>query len=154
NGQAPNRPATGSQLESVRNARPNVSIDDRDWNHNTTPMAATRTTMRTAGVAVSQPKARSAADVVRPLMSVDPNAFEGPHFLLDDGSGQRRVAELGRIPLAVGERPPHDLDHGARLHRIGWLFVEEQPCERGDWVGVGAGRVRDRYAKVVGHVRG
>ena len=59
-----------------------------------------------------------------PLHLIQRGELERDHFFR-----KRRVSELGRKLLSVGERPANEVAHDLRALFVLWRFVEEQPRE-------------------------
>src|SRR5262245_58353463 len=69
--------------------------------------------------------------------------------LLDDRRRKRRVVEVGRVLLAVEDRPVEQPSQRNRLRLLGHGLERQNPGEAGDWVRLRAWRVHDRDSKVV-----
>src|SRR5262249_28959887 len=74
--------------------------------------------------------------------------------LLHDGRGERRVEERGRMLLPVVDRPPQELHERTTLGFVLLILVDEQPREARDGIGLLTRGVRQRHAKIGGHVLG
>src|ERR1051325_7197438 len=130
NGNAPNSPETGSQVERVQKAKPNLRMESADCHASTMPMPATsRSTTNAKGLV---------------------NLRKRPRLLVDHRLRQRRVSERAGELLSVRQRPFHEVGHQPRALVVVVLFVQKNPGERGDRIRSVAGRVRDRDAEVVG----
>src|SRR6188474_2816668 len=137
-GRAPKSPATGSQVVVAQNPKPNCLIESHDSVNSTTPIALTITRTRTANAPVPMRKPRSPwlpRRASRGVGSGDTNLCQRRHLHLHDLLRQRRVAELGGVLLAVGERPLHELHHHLALRLVLRVLVEQQPGERGNRIG-------------------
>src|SRR5512143_940836 len=101
NGSAPNSPETGSQVVPFQNAKPNFSIESRDWWASTTPIPRTIRQTRTAKAPVPRRKPRSRRKSVRDgraaIGLLDPG--ERRHLHLHDARGEGRVAQLRTVLL-------------------------------------------------------
>src|SRR2546430_13699051 len=58
------------------------------------------------------------------------------HFHLDHRLRQRRVSEVRRKLLSVGQRPLQEVDHRLGLLLVLRVLVEQQPGKRGDRIDV------------------
>src|SRR6185295_242466 len=141
-GSAPNSPTTGSHTSVRQKFSPNFRIDSIDSLVRVTPIAKTIATSRNPNRPVPSRNARS-------LRYFD--LAKGRHLELDDGFGQRGVAQVGAVLLAVGQRPLHEVHHRLRLRLVLRVLVEEQPGEGRDRIDAFARRVGDRYAEVGRH---
>ena len=63
---------------------------------------------------------------------------------LHDRSRERRVAEVLRELLAVGEHPAHEVVEGLRQGLVLRVLVDEEPRERRDRIHALANRMSDR----------
>src|SRR5215213_3334885 len=69
----------------------------------------------------------------------------------DDLCRKGRVAHLGSHLLPVVNGPPEEIYEGLAFYGVLLLFVNEQVGEGRYRVGIGAGRVCDRYPQIAGH---
>ena len=113
-------------------------------------------TTRTTTATAATPGAELEAAGPRRLQRASPHdtliVAERVHLELDDLGRQRRVAELGRELLAVGQRPLHEVHHDLALRLVLRVLVEQQPGERRNRIDALARRVGDRHAEVLRHV--
>src|SRR5689334_12454475 len=125
-GSAPNCPATGSHVLVVQKANPKARIDSHDSRTSVAAMPATMTSTRAATSPVNSRNALSSCFLK--LSDLLQRLELEAHDLL----GQRRIAQLGRVFLPVGERPLHEGDHRLRALLVGGVLVEEHPRVRRD----------------------
>src|SRR6202521_1028621 len=139
-GSAPNSPETGSQVDVRQNRKPNFAIDRCEVRKSWKPIPATRSTTRSAKKPVPARKPRSSTlfredgglRIVSSEPSSNPDSIEGRGLQPDHALRKRRIPELGRILLPVGERPPDEVLHDLRSLLVLRALVEEQPRERRD----------------------
>src|SRR5277367_573754 len=67
-------------------------------------------------------------------------------------SRKRCVLEVRRVSLSLRHCPSQELFDLFANILVGLLLIDEQPRERRDRIRIGAGRVRDRHAKVCRHL--
>src|SRR5664279_1093150 len=161
NGSAPKSPATGSQVFVFQKLKPNFAIERCDSLQRTSAIPVTRRTTSAAKKPVpsrnprSSPLRRGAGrfDIVRSCgaESLELDLPESLHLEGDDFLRKRRVAEIGAVLLPVCQSPVHEIDHDLRKLLVLRILVEEQPGKGADGIHTGAGCIRDRDAKVIGH---
>src|SRR5882672_615656 len=117
NGKAPNWPATGSQTLVRQKLKPNRRIDSIDSRVSRRAMPATRTGTRRATRPVAARKARPSRERRRdePPSPALLDATESIHLERHDALGKRRVAEVSRVLLPLGQGPLDEVDHLLRL---------------------------------------
>src|ERR1700694_2575613 len=161
-GSAPNSPETGPQVDVRQNRRPNFAIDRCEVRKSWKPIPTTRSTTRSAKKPVPARKPRSSTlfredgglRIVSSEPASDPDSIEGRELQLDHALRERSVPELGRVLLPFGERPPDEVLHDLRSLFVLRALVEEQPREERDRIDALAGGIRDRHAKILGHLSG
>src|SRR5206468_1826699 len=62
-------------------------------------------------------------------MRSEADALQGVHLQSDDLRRKRRVAEIGAVLLAFGQRPLHEIHHDLRPLLVSRMLVEQQPRE-------------------------
>src|SRR5262245_35144639 len=144
NGNAPNSPATGSQLLVPQKPSPNFCIDSVESFASVTAIATT----------ISSSAAANAPTPTRNVKSDDRTclgnlyAFQCRLFEHRHVGGQRSVTQIRGVLLAVGERPSHEVDHRLAGGFVFGVLVEEQPRKGRNRIGAGSLGVRDRDAEV------
>src|SRR5258705_11186488 len=119
NGSAANSPATGSQVLVPQKRSPNFWIDSDESFASVAAIATTISSNAAANAPTPTRKAKS--DERTGLGNLDPierGLFEHHH-----AGGQRSVAEIRRVLLAIGERPPHEVHHRLAGCFVFGLFV-------------------------------
>src|SRR4029079_17621880 len=126
NGSAPNSPATGSQLLVPQKLSPNFSIESAESLANVIAMAITISSNAAAKAPTPTRNEKSAERTG--LGNLD--AIEGRLFEHDDAGGQRRIAEISREFLTVGERPSHEIHHRFACAFVCGVLIQQQPRKR------------------------
>src|SRR6185295_20391293 len=112
------------QMLVRQNARPNFWIDGIETRASSKPMPQTSRTSAKANAPVPSRKPRSLVPLlpILPLRRLD--FRERHHLELHDALRQRRLAEIVRVFLTVGQRPLHELDERLGLRLVLGRFVE------------------------------
>src|SRR6202171_3803162 len=161
-GSAPNSPETGSQVDVRQNRRPNFAHERCEVRKSSKPIPTTRSTTRSAKKPVPARKPRSSTlfredgglRIVSSEPASDPDSIEGRELQRDHALRERSVPEPGRVLLPLGESPPDEVLHDLRSLLVLRALVEEQPRKGRDRIDALAGRIRDRHAKILGHLSG
>src|SRR2546428_6583053 len=124
NGSAPNSPATGSHVLVRQKPRPNFWIDSHESFASVKPMATTTSSNAAANAPMLTRNPRSGKRTAR-LRYLDP--VERRLFEHHDAGGQRGVAEIGAVLLAIGQRPAHEVQHHLPGGLVLRILVEQQP---------------------------
>ena len=126
-GSAPNSPLTGFQVLVRQKFNPNFWSDSHESFARVRPMAMTMNSSAAAKAPMPSRNPRSEERTAR-LRYLDP--VERRLFEHHDAGRQRRVAEIGAIFLAIGQRPAHEVDHRLAGGLIFWILVHQDPGER------------------------
>src|SRR5678810_485172 len=107
-GRAPNSPATGSQSLVRQKSKPNRCSESHESFASVMPMA---TTISSSAAAKTPMPIRNPRSVERTARLRGLDLLERRLLQHDDVRGQRGVAEIRRIFLAVGQRPFDKVHH-------------------------------------------